>query len=166
MRGHKKGFLAKVFFPFLFFSLTGCVLKYVAERVELKGPLGNGTTEVDASPSKEVAPGQVLVTEELAPMEMEAPSFDIPIVVNDRVEYFIRFFQTVARDRFVNWLKRSGRYVPIMRQILREHGLPEDLVYLAMIESGFNPTARSYRQAVGPWQFIYGTGRKYGLRID
>jgi len=166
MRGHKKGFLAKVFFPFLFFSLTGCVHKYVAERVELKGPLGNGTTEVDASPSKEVAPGQVLVTEELAPMEMEAPSFDIPIVVNDRVEYFIRFFQTVARDRFVNWLKRSGRYVPIMRQILREHGLPEDLVYLAMIESGFNPTARSYRQAVGPWQFIYGTGRKYGLRID
>lgn len=166
MRGHIHGFLAKVFFPFVFFSLAGCVHKYVAERVELKGVSENGTSEVELSPPKEVILPKAIVTEELAPMEMEVVGFDIPIVVNDRVEYFIRFFQTVARDRFINWLKRSGRYVPIMREILREHGLPEDLVYLAMIESGFNPTARSYRQAVGPWQFIYGTGKKYGLRID
>lgn len=166
MRGHVKGFLAKVFFPFVFFSLTSCVHKYVAERVELKTSSENGTNEVDLPLTEEVIPPKAVATEELAPMEMEAVGFDIPIVMNDRVEYFIRFFQTVARDRFINWLKRSSRYVPIMRQILREHGLPEDLVYLAMIESGFNPTARSYRQAVGPWQFIYGTGKKYGLRID
>jgi len=103
---------------------------------------------------------------EEAPMEMEGANFDIPIVINDRVQYFIKFFQTVVRDRFAQWLKRSGRYIPIMRDVLREHGLPEDLVYLAMIESGFNPTARSYRQAVGPWQFIEGTALKYGLRVD
>jgi len=103
---------------------------------------------------------------EEAPMEMEGASFDIPIVINDRVQYFITFFQTVVRDRFARWLKRSGRYIPLMRDVLKEHGLPEDLVYLAMIESGFNPTARSYRQAVGPWQFIEGTARKYGLRVD
>jgi len=103
---------------------------------------------------------------EEAPMEMEGPEFDIPIVLNDRVEYFLRFYQTVARERFARWLKRSGRYIPIMKEVLKEHGLPEDLVYLAMIESGFNPTARSYRQAVGPWQFIYSTAKKYGLRID
>lgn len=153
-------------FLFVFFSLTGCVHKYVAERVEQKGPQGNVTPEVDVSPPQGEIHKEAVVTEELAPMEIEVTGFDIPIVVNDRVEYFIRFFQTVARERFINWLKRSGRYVPIMRQILREQGLPEDLVYLAMIESGFNPTARSYRQAVGPWQFIYGTGKKYGLRID
>lgn len=104
--------------------------------------------------------------EEEAPMEMEGPDFDFPIVLNDRVEYFLRFYQTVARDRFARWLKRSGRYIPIMKEVLRENGLPEDLVYLAMIESGFNPTARSYRNAVGPWQFIYSTAKKYGLRID
>ena len=104
--------------------------------------------------------------EEEAPMEMEGPEFDIPIVVNDRVEYFIRFFQTTARERFARWLKRSGKYIPLMKKLLKEHGLPEDLVYLAMIESGFNPTARSRRRAVGPWQFIYRTGKKYGLRVD
>lgn len=103
---------------------------------------------------------------EEAPMEMAGPAFDFPVVLNDRVEYFLRYYQTVLRERFANWLKRSGRYIPIMKQVLKENGLPEDLVYLAMIESGFNPTARSYRNAVGPWQFIYSTAKKYGLRID
>ncbi len=111
------------------------------------------------------APPTVAPSEE-APLEMEGPAFDIPIVVNDRVEYFIRFFQTTARERFARWLKRSGKYIPLMKKVLREHGLPEDLVYLAMIESGFNPTARSRRRAVGPWQFVYRTGKKYGLRVN
>lgn len=106
------------------------------------------------------------VPHEEAPLEMEGPAFDIPIVVNDRVEYFIRFFQTTARERFARWLKRSGKYIPLMKKVLKEHGLPEDLVYLAMIESGFNPTARSRRRAVGPWQFIYRTGKRYGLKVN
>ncbi|MCS7280096.1 MAG: transglycosylase SLT domain-containing protein [Desulfobacterota bacterium] len=92
--------------------------------------------------------------------------FDIPIVFNEAVEYFINYFTTVKRKVFANWLKRSEKYVPFMRQILKEEGLPEDLVYLAMIESGFNPKAYSPAKACGPWQFIYKTGERYGLKVN
>ena len=67
------------------------------------------------------------------------PDFDIPIVVNEKVEEFIHYFQTTRRDRFVTWLARSGRYIPVMRKLLKENGLPEDLVFMAFIESGFDP---------------------------
>ncbi|TSA11538.1 MAG: LysM peptidoglycan-binding domain-containing protein [Deltaproteobacteria bacterium] len=93
-------------------------------------------------------------------------SIDIPIIINDRVEYFLNYFQTEKRRVFRNWLARSTRYVPRMREILRENGLPEDLVYLAMIESGFNVSAYSPAQASGPWQFIEGTARRYGLEVN
>jgi membrane-bound lytic murein transglycosylase D len=92
--------------------------------------------------------------------------FDIPVVFNDAVQYFVRYFMTEKRKVFVNWLRRSKRYVPTIKEILREQGLPEDLVYLAMIESGFNPKAYSSMKACGPWQFIYETGGRYGLRVN
>lgn len=92
--------------------------------------------------------------------------FDIPIVINAKVEQFVQYFQTTLRNRFSNWLALSGKYIPIMRALLRENGLPEDLVYLALIESGFNPYAYSRSKASGPWQFIYLTGKRYGLRVD
>jgi membrane-bound lytic murein transglycosylase D len=96
----------------------------------------------------------------------QAQEFDIPIVINERVEHFIQYFQTTARKIFVNWLARSERYIPFMKNLLRESGLPEDLVYMALIESGFNPYAYSRRKASGPWQFIYLTGKKYGLKVN
>jgi membrane-bound lytic murein transglycosylase D len=92
--------------------------------------------------------------------------FDIPIVINEKVEYFIQYFQTKAKSRFSSWLARSEKYVPSMRELLREQGLPEDLVYLALIESGFNPYAYSRSKAMGPWQFIYLTGKRYGLKSN
>jgi membrane-bound lytic murein transglycosylase D len=92
--------------------------------------------------------------------------FDIPIVFNDAVQYFVKYFTTEKRKIMANWLKRSRRYVPMIKEILREHKLPEDLIYLAMIESGFNPKAYSSMKACGPWQFIYETGGRYGLRVD
>ncbi len=92
--------------------------------------------------------------------------FDIPVVFNDAVEYFVRYFTTEKRKIFTNWLKRSRRYVPMIKEILRDQGLPEDLIYLAMIESGFNPKAYSPMKACGPWQFIYETGGRYGLRVN
>jgi membrane-bound lytic murein transglycosylase D len=92
--------------------------------------------------------------------------FDIPIVINARVEQFILYFQTLARKNFTNWLARSERYIPFMKNVLKENGLPEDLVYLALIESGFNPYAYSRAKASGPWQFIYLTGKRYGLKSD
>ena len=94
------------------------------------------------------------------------PDFDIPIIINEKVEEFIHYFQTTRRDRFVTWLARSGRYIPVMKKLLKEHGLPEDLVYMAFIESGFDPYAYSRSKAVGPWQFIYLTGKRYGLRVN
>ena len=94
------------------------------------------------------------------------PDFDIPIVVNTRVEQFIQCFQTTLREKFVTWLARSGKYIPIMKRLLREQGLPEDLVYMAFIESGFDPYAYSRSKAVGPWQFIYLTGKRYGLKVN
>lgn len=96
----------------------------------------------------------------------EKPLFNIPIVMNPLVENFIKYYQTTGRKQFSIWLARSERYIPMMRRVLKEHGLPTDLVYLAMIESGFNPTAYSRSRASGPWQFISGTGRKYGLKVN
>ena len=94
-------------------------------------------------------------------------NFDIPIVFNDAVKYYIHFFTVEKRKVFGNWLKRARWYVPIITEILRKkNGMPEDLVYLAMIESGFNPKAYSTAKACGPWQFIYETGGRYGLRVN
>lgn len=98
--------------------------------------------------------------------EDEGITYDLPIVMNESVEGYIEYFNTVIRDRFKLWLERSGRYIPVMREIFKKHGLPEDLVFVALIESGFNPYAYSRARAVGPWQFIRGTGKLYGLRID
>ncbi len=92
--------------------------------------------------------------------------YDFPITVNKQVEFYLDIFQNKQRSYFKKWLSRSGKYVPYIQQHLKEAGLPLDLAYLAMIESGFNPSAYSRAHAVGLWQFIKGTGRNYGLRID
>lgn len=93
-------------------------------------------------------------------------TYDVPIVFNTLVENYIVFFQTRLRDRFEQWLARSSRYLTTMQQIFQQQGLPEDLVFLALIESGFNPKAYSRAKAAGPWQFMKATGKKYGLRVD
>ncbi len=90
----------------------------------------------------------------------------IPLVYNDRVQRFMHYFQNNGRERFELWLSRSGAYIPLMQEILVEEGLPPDLVYLALIESGFSPHAYSVAAAAGYWQFIASTGKRYGLRID
>jgi membrane-bound lytic murein transglycosylase D len=111
--------------------------------------------------------GDYLNIEALAGEQLKKETdFDIPIVINEKVEQFIHYFQTIRRDRFVTWLARSGRYIPVMKKLLKEHGLPEDLVYMAFIESGFDPYAYSRSKAVGPWQFISLTGKRYGLRVN
>jgi membrane-bound lytic murein transglycosylase D len=82
------------------------------------------------------------------------------------VEKKISFFSNDIRDRFALYLSRSGKYLGLMKDILRENGLPEDMVFLALIESGFNPYAYSRSKAAGPWQFISSTAKRYGLKID
>ncbi len=91
--------------------------------------------------------------------------FDIPVTYNSHVSSWIRWFQTGGRKSFKIWLERSSRYVPVIEDELQKAGLPQDLVYLAMIESGFRPDAASQMGAIGLWQFIASTGRHYGLNI-
>ena len=86
--------------------------------------------------------------------------------ITNPIEKFIRYFQTGGRKKFEQYLSRSGKYVGMMQKILVRYGLPEDLVYVALIESGFSTKAYSVAKAAGPWQFISETGRRYGLRID
>jgi membrane-bound lytic murein transglycosylase D len=95
-----------------------------------------------------------------------ATTWDIPVVRNEPVERFIGIFTERQQDRMALYLKRSGRYEGMIRAKLRERGMPEDLLYLSMIESGFNPAAKSHASAVGLWQFIEGTAERYDLRVD
>ena len=84
----------------------------------------------------------------------------------DRVKYYVDFFVDPSRDRFNIWLGRLPRYEGMIRNVLRRYNVPEDLIYLALIESGYSNTAVSRANAIGMWQFIRSTGRQYGLRID
>lgn len=97
---------------------------------------------------------------------LEDPSKLFPAEVSEQVSDYVEYFTTRGRKHFERWLSRSPRYLPMMKQTFAEHSLPPDLVYLSMIESGLNPFATSRARAVGLWQFISGTGRRYELRID
>ncbi len=92
--------------------------------------------------------------------------FDYPVTINSRVEYWIDYFCGRGRPYFEKYLARSEFFIPYIVPILKQNGVPEDLVYLAMIESGFNNLARSRARAVGPWQFISATGKRYGLSVN
>lgn len=133
------------------------------------GAAGRRTGSLEASMRDLIVIEEQLASDddfELKLPEESLPDSDIPLTLNGQVEYFIRYFQTSGRKSFSKWLSRSERYIPMMKEVLKKHELPEDLVYLAMIESGFTPHAVSVASAVGPWQFISGTGKRYDLRID
>jgi len=92
--------------------------------------------------------------------------YNIPVVIDQSVQSHIHFFNTSIRDRFEQWLVRFSGYRPLVETIFAEFNLPSDLVHLSLVESGFNPYAYSRAKATGPWQFMKGTGKLYGLRID
>lgn len=98
--------------------------------------------------------------------EEEAESCDFPLQMNDQVEYYLDFFTNRHRKTFAKWLARSSRYLPMIKKELAQAGLPEDLAYLPMIESGFNTTVSSRASAVGTWQFMRATGKSYGLEVN
>jgi len=91
---------------------------------------------------------------------------DVPLEYRYMVVKWLDYYQGRGRPHMERYLERSTRYLPMMRATLTANGLPEDLVYIPLIESGFSPRARSHAGAVGYWQFIRGTGRRYGLLID
>lgn len=91
---------------------------------------------------------------------------DIPLEYNNHVEQWVNYFTGKGRGAMNRWLTRSGKYFPMMVKIFKEEGVPQQLVYLSMMESGLNPTARSWASAVGLWQFIKSTGQMYGLQTN
>ncbi len=151
--------------------------KLIGKTEQSRGRAASRDSEGRLSQALELPPSEVFSLEEALTKQVEAefelklpeeelPASDIPLTFNSKVEYFIRYFQTSGRKAFSKWLSRSERFIPMMRDVLKKEGLPEDLVYLAMIESGFSPHAYSVASAVGPWQFISATGKRYSLRID
>ena len=90
----------------------------------------------------------------------------LPIVYNDQVGRIIQFFRTQGRQSMQTWLTRLPRYLALMKPALDREGVPEELIFHALVESGLNPRAYSWKHASGPWQFISSTARLYGLRQD
>jgi membrane-bound lytic murein transglycosylase D len=118
--------------------------------------------EPPAEESPSAADGTKALTNEPVRFDIDVARFNN----HDRVQYYLDFYRTTGRERFGVWLSRMPRYEAMIRQRLQAEGLPGDLVYLALIESGFSNTATSRARAVGMWQFMKGTGRLYGLRVD
>jgi membrane-bound lytic murein transglycosylase D len=111
----------------------------------------------------EPAPMEEMLTDRSAGTES---AWDLPVTRNDRVEKWIGFLAGGNADKTRLYLERSGKYAPFIREQLAARGMPEDLVYLAFIESGFSPKAYSRAAASGMWQFIEETGERYGLEVN
>lgn len=114
--------------------------------------------ESDASPAPEVA---TTVRADLA-----TTAHDIPIPLNDRVLRFVEIFQGRLRPFLADGLARGASYLPMIHTVFREEGLPLDLAFVPLVESGFKTTALSRASARGVWQFMRPTGNEYGLRSD
>ena len=127
--------------------------------------------KVDASLTAESMRIDVTSRSEPLEVEMGATQFvvvedrdgHIPLVRNKKVDQFIKYFSTKGRPQFEIWLGRLEVYGPVLSKIIEDNNLPPELLYLAMIESGLNPKAHSKAAATGMWQFIYSTGKIYGL---
>ena len=131
-----------------------------------------GTSHGQVSPELEAIEAPDATPEEISAARAEvasAPtvSSDVPVVVNDSVLRVLAAFQSDGlHDKIAAGLSRSGRYVPMIQQIFAEEGLPQDLAWIAFIESSFLPHARSPKAAHGIWQFMPRTGRQYGLKSN
>ena len=123
--------------------------------------LYHASTDLYRDPVKALAKRPNLHLEKINPDD-----FDYPVVINTKVQNWMVYLLTRGRGHFVKWLARSERYAPLIVPRLEEAGVPKDLLYQAMIESGFNPYATSRAAAVGVWQFISSTGKAYGLDRD
>jgi len=134
---------------------------------ELRIAADSAADEAALEELEDAAPGDEDSTDDaLAPTPV---TWDIDVdtyTTHNRVQYYLDFFQSKGRERMGIWLSRMPRYESMIRSRLQEAALPGDLVYLALIESGFSNTATSRAKAVGMWQFMKGTARGYGLRVD
>lgn len=96
----------------------------------------------------------------------ESKILSIPIPEDSDIEYFINYYTTTKKYFTENAFRRANYFLPMVRRVFRDEGLPEELAYLGIVESGFNPFATSPSNAAGIWQFIPSTGKRFGLTID
>ena len=136
-------------------------------------PVHDSLSPVAAAPSPDASPmddpGAGAPAEDLASLDADAVTWDLDVhtyAAHPRVRHYLGYFQAMAPSRLGVVLDRGARYEPMIRERLVAEGLPGDLVYLALIESGYSSEAVSRAYAVGMWQFMRGTGRGYGLRVD
>jgi membrane-bound lytic murein transglycosylase D len=101
-----------------------------------------------------------------APVGIDISKFELPIQYNERVQEYLDLYARRRSSVFSAWLKRMGRYRPYIEERLAAHGMPRELVYLPLIESGYEATAKSNASAVGLWQFMSGTARSEGLEVS
>lgn len=119
------------------------------------------------SPAREASSdGSTISNVEIGGVKLKNTNFDLPVVYNDEVASWVDYFTGAGRKHFAVYLERKARMEPVILPKLKEAGLPQDLIYLAMIESGFSTAAASHAGAVGPWQFIRSTGRIFGMKAD
>jgi membrane-bound lytic murein transglycosylase D len=114
----------------------------------------------------EAAPMDALNAEAVTEASIVGASWDLPVTRNESVDQWIGFLKGRNADKTELWMERSTKFAPIIHAELRKRGMPEDLIYLAFIESGFSPNAKSHAAAVGLWQFIEETGERYGLEVN
>ena len=100
------------------------------------------------------------------PTDANLKKTTVPLIQNAQVNRHLVYYTLRRPEVMETWRERAEIYKPMMVKIFKEEGMPEELVYLAFIESGLNPTARSWASAVGMWQFIQATARVYGLEIN
>ncbi|HLK22590.1 MAG TPA: transglycosylase SLT domain-containing protein [Bryobacteraceae bacterium] len=139
-------------------------------RYDLEG-LGSGATQsevvYDKTPLDEILTLTFPTDPNLRPKvkeEIAATVSQLPLEENDAVLSYIHYFSTDRGHKtLVAGLRRSGRYRPLIQRILDDEGVPQELIFLAQAESGFLPRAKSYKAAVGMWQFVQFRGRQYGL---
>jgi membrane-bound lytic murein transglycosylase D len=117
-----------------------------------------------ASPAPATEP--IALDEETAEHVTTAAGWDIEPTKNEEVDFFIEFLMFKNRDKTKLWLERLGKYGPMIQEKLKERGMPQDLIWLATIESGLNPNAYSKAKAAGLWQFIEETGERHGLEVS
>jgi len=144
------------------------VLEAAAERAQVESEEGSyfGASDHLVHPSLDLYQDPLKAYSDRPDLHLDKVDprdFDYPVVVNARVQNWMVYFLTRGRKWFVKWLARAERYRPLIVPMLKEAGVPQDLLFQAMIESGFNPYATSSARAVGVWQFISSTGREYGL---
>ena len=142
-------------------------LKMVLLGVSVAGVASLSAWSASVPPQAEPAPMENVLSEAAAETPAsDVVTWDITVTRNERVEDWIGFLTGRNRDRTQLWLERSGKYGPMIQAELRQRGMPEDLLYLALIESGFSPKAYSSAAASGIWQFIAETGRRYDQEVN